>query len=276
MPNYYAHLEFGRHVLEALPLPLRRSIAREKDAFLLGLFGPDPLFFCPVPPGRPRRLGMEMHRQALRPVAERLRQAIQENQPQARGYAAGFLCHFVLDSACHGAVDAWSAQGPHTHAAIEAEMDRALMLQMGLDPMRDTPIPPQLPVEVLHKIIPAVYPKVALWQYRWGYGCFCRVSRLLTLANGTRWRRIVDWAARTFPGCAPIRGMVLTRVPDAESVERSRILLEALFAAVPAATVALERFFSAAQLDSWYDQDFHGQPCVSHTPQELTPAAAQC
>ena len=50
MPNYYAHLEFGRHVLESLPLPLRRSIEREKTAFLLGLLGPDPLFFLQVVP----------------------------------------------------------------------------------------------------------------------------------------------------------------------------------------------------------------------------------
>lgn len=276
MPNYYAHLEFGRHVLESLPLPLRRSIEREKTAFLLGLLGPDPLFFCPVPPGCPRRLGMEMHRQSLRPVAERLRWAMKENQPQATGYAAGFLCHFVLDSACHGDVDAWSEEGPLTHAAIEAEMDRTLMLQMGLDPMRDTPIPPLLPVEVLHKIIPVVYPKVSLRQYRWGYGCFCRVSRLLTLAHGTFWRRVVDWVARTIPGCAPIRGMVLTKEPDAESTAHSRILLAELSAAIPAAVTALEFFFSAAPLDGWYDRDFHGRPSETPLPHKLTPAAAQC
>lgn len=49
-------------------------------------------------------------------MAERLLQAVEEGRPEAGGYAAGFLCHFALDSACHGYIEERAAAGPATHS----------------------------------------------------------------------------------------------------------------------------------------------------------------
>ena len=135
MPNYYAHLKFGGKVLEALPQGLADAIAAEREAFDLGCLGPDPLFFYqPLRPNAVRREGVQMHRRSALPAAERLRQAVEEGQPQAVGYTAGFLCHLALDSACHGYVDERAAEGPISHMAMEGEYDRMLMEDDGLDP----------------------------------------------------------------------------------------------------------------------------------------------
>lgn len=265
MPNYFAHLEFGRRVMDVMPLPLRRQVEREKDAYALGLYGPDPLmFYHPFHQNRVKRLGHVMHRQSMRPVAERLRKAVEAGLPQARGYAAGLLCHFALDSACHAYVDAQAARGSATHGGMEAELDRVLMLRVGLDPMRDTPIPPiQLP-EAFYETISAVYPGVGARQYRSGYDLFCRASRLLTLAGGTRLQVWADRYAQRHPSCAGLQGMVLTREPDPACAASSRVLLDLLFAQITPTVDALDGFFTAveqdAPLDGWYDRDFHGNP----------------
>lgn len=282
MPNYYAHLEFGRRVMDAMPLTLRRQVEREKDAFTLGLYGPDPLmFYHPFHQNRVKRLGHAIHRQSMRPVAERLRKAVEEGKPQATGYAAGLLCHFALDSACHAYIDAQAAQGAATHGALEAELDRALMLRVGLDPMRDTPIPPiQLP-EAFDQTIPAVYPGVSARQFKSGYDLFCKASRLLTLAGGTRIRAWADRFAQRHPAFAGIRGMVLSREPDPACAASSQALSELLFAQIAPTVDALGGFFAAVERDAplgdWYDRDFHGSPAeTSEEALPRVPAAAGC
>ena len=128
MPNYYAHLKFGGQVLQDLPHGLARVLEEEREAFDLGCLGPDPLFFYQViRPNALRREGLRMHGRSAMPAARRLRQAIEERVPMARGYGAGFLCHLALDSACHGYVYQKAAEGPVSHGALEGEYDRLLM-----------------------------------------------------------------------------------------------------------------------------------------------------
>ena len=271
MPNYYAHLEFGRRVLDALPLPLRRTVEAEKQAFLLGLYGPDPLFFSPH--SRIRQLGRTIHRQALRPTAARLRQTVEEKTPMSCGYAAGFLCHFALDSACHPYVDAMSGRGEVTHGQIEAELDRLLMLRVGLNPMQDTPIPPIQVTPELDQTLRAVYPGVSPRQYQTAYEMFCRAGRLLTLASGTRVRNLADRLAQRHPQCAPLRGVILSQEPNPACAQNSADLYGLLLETVDPAVTALEGFFAAAPLEDWYSRDFHGVP-THEEGDALVPAPA--
>lgn len=271
MPNYYAHLEFGRRVLDALPLPLRRTVEAEKEAFLIGLYGPDPLFFSPR--RRVRQLGRALHRQAVRPVAARLRQAMEENLPMAHGYAAGFLCHFALDSACHPYVGALSGRGEVTHGQIEAELDRLLMLRVGLNPMEDTPMPP-IPVSPeLEQVIRTAYPGVSPRQFQGGYDMFGRASRLLTLASGAGLRSAADRLARRHSACAPLRGVLLAREPDPICEQSSADLYMLLVDAVPSTVQVLADYFAGAPLEDWYRRDFYAVP-TGEDAASLVPAPA--
>ena len=271
MPNYYAHLEFGRRVLDGLPLPLRRAVEAEKDAFCLGLYGPDPLFFSTC--RRARALGHAMHRQAVRPAAERLRQGLEEHLPMAAGYAAGFLCHFALDSICHPYVDALAQAGALTHSQIEAELDRSLMLRVGLDPMEDTPIPPVPVTSSLGPVLAAVYPGITTGQFQRGYDLFCRAARLLTLASGAHLRGLTDRLASRRAAWAPLRGVVLSPEPDAGCLAASAHLTGLLLDAAAPTALVLAEFFSAAPLGDWYGRDFHGH-MVQAESEQLIPAPA--
>ena len=143
MPNYFAHLTFGARVLAQLPEDLRTSLAGERAAFDLGCLGPDPLFFYHPATGNPaRREGLKMHKRSALPAFRRLRAAVEECVPMSRGYAAGFLCHLALDSACHPYVEARAARGELAHLAMEAEFDRLLMERAGLD-ARQAHLPPR-------------------------------------------------------------------------------------------------------------------------------------
>lgn len=270
MPNYYAHLEFGRRVLDTLPLPLRKSVEAEKDAFFIGLYGPDPLFFSPR--RRVRQQGRALHRQAVRPAAARLRQAMEERLPLAHGYAAGFLCHFALDSACHPYVDAMVSRGEATHGQIEAELDRLLMLRVGLNPMEDTPMPPLPVTPELEPVLRAAYPVLSPRQFQQGYDLFGRASRLLTLASGAGLRELVDRLARRHAGCAPLRGVVLAREPDPACAQSSTDLYTLLTETVSPTAEVLSAYFAGAELEDWYCRDFHAAPVEESA--SLVPAPA--
>ena len=46
-------------------------------------------------------------------------------------YLCGFLCHFALDRACHGYINALAARGEVSHEEIESELDRILLKEDG-------------------------------------------------------------------------------------------------------------------------------------------------
>lgn len=264
MPSYYAHLLFGARVLRELPEPLAYLLEAERTAFDTGCYGPDPLFFYrPVRDNPVRRLGLGMHKEAVRPMAQRLLAAVKEDRPCARGYAAGFLCHFALDSACHGYIEACAAAGPATHGGIEAEFDRLLMERSGVDPLRETPMPKEELPQLLLGTISSVYPGVTPEAFRTGLQLFRRVSRMQTLAGGTRLKTVVDAASRHTPGKPDFHGVVLGRVPTAECAVSSAVLRDMLEEAIGPTAVQISGFFRAAArgegLGSWYDRDFSGR-----------------
>lgn len=263
MPCYYAHRVFGRAVLALLPDPLRGRLEDEGGAYEVGLYGPDPLFFYHfLTKNRPRMTGLLMHKQPVRPVAERLRRAVEEDLPLAHGYAAGFLCHFALDSRCHFYIEEQTALRGLSHAGMESELDRALMLRDGLDPLRDTPLPdPALPADFYRTVCQAAYPGVQPHQFEVAFRNFRRVSRLQTKLAGTGASRLTYWAGDRVPALASLRGSVLTRLPDPAYEGTTRDLLALLEGEAAPAARAIAAFFAPAggALGDWYDRPFSGQ-----------------
>lgn len=126
MPHFYAHRVFGELVWNALPSDVREKLAGQKSGFHLGLYGPDPLFFYQSwKRGAVHREGLAQHRQRPQLVLERWRGHGQE--AQVLGYAMGWLCHYMLDAACHPMIRAESSKKTVGHAAIELALDRRLM-----------------------------------------------------------------------------------------------------------------------------------------------------
>lgn len=269
MPNYYAHLEFGRRVLEALPPALRRSVEREKDAFEVGLYGPDPLlFYHPITRNAVRYAGNRTHRQAARVPMERLRQAMAERMPMAVGYAAGLLCHYALDSACHGLVEREAARGELTHGAIESEFDRRLMEKKFLDPLQDTPMPENELPETVYEAAACAYPGVSPRQFRSGLETFRRASRLLTLAGGSPLQGLAESLAGRYPRLAGLRGVVLQKLPNPACDAICDTLMGAFTAELIPAGEQLSLLLALTPgdaLSDWFDHDFSGRIPLEET-----------
>ena len=100
MPAIYAHYLFGKKVYQRLPQPEKEVIRKGKDAFLIGLHGPDLLFYYrPFGKNRINRQGTRMHQELAAGFFDKGKREYEKDQnPVLRAYLYGFLCHFILDS----------------------------------------------------------------------------------------------------------------------------------------------------------------------------------
>ncbi len=118
----------------------------ERDAFLLGNQGPDPLFYLMLlPPLKVfELLGSDMHHMAPGPLLLSMREAVDElderDRSVGRAYLAGFVCHYLLDRAVHPLVFYWErglcqagvegldeSDGGVVHAEIERDLDEMVL-----------------------------------------------------------------------------------------------------------------------------------------------------
>ena len=134
MPGSYTHYRFGRDVLPLLPVELHARIDSHRSLFDLGLHGPDIFFYYnPLRKNPVNRLGHRMHTESGQAVFRRFA-ALDDGTNASFAYLAGFLCHFALDSLCHGYVEEMTAMGM-SHTLLEAQLDRAFLLRDGRDPL---------------------------------------------------------------------------------------------------------------------------------------------
>ena len=262
MPNYYAHLSLGAQVLSQLPQELSLLLNRERSAFDLGCLGPDPLFFYrPTLPNPVRREGVAMHARSALPVFGRLREAVEEDAPMSAGYAAGFLCHLALDSACHGWIDRRAAEGTVTHLAMEAEFDRLLMERDDLVSLGRSYLPPMPSGEVFAAAARA-YQHTSPKRLEEGYRSMRRDTALFARLSGHRLSRPANRAVGALPGLKALQGIFLTADSHDAYAESNEYLTRQLAATVEAAAKQTQRFFQAAEsgapLDPWLDRDFKG------------------
>ena len=262
MPNYYAPLSLGAQVLSQLPQELSLLLNRERSAFDLGCLGPDPLFFYrPTLPNPVRREGVAMHARSALPVFGRLREAVEEDAPMSAGYAAGFLCHLALDSACHGWIDRRAAEGTVTHLAMEAEFDRLLMERDDLVSLGRSYLPPMPSGEVFAAAARA-YQHTSPKQLEEGYRSMRRDTALFARLSGHRLSRPANRAVGALPGLKALQGIFLTADSHDAYAESNEYLTRQLAATVEAAAKQTQRFFQAAEsgapLDPWLDRDFKG------------------
>lgn len=186
MPAILTHHLFGEGVIDdALDLLGLRS-PDERDAFLLGSQGPDPLFYLFADPlmSKWAPLGNVMHdarpavlMSALREASERIEG---RGRTVAKAYVAGFACHWLLDSSMHPFVYSWQhgicragvpgldeRDAQKVHAEIERDLDEmALYSLVGQTVERYRPHERVLRASGFAlSVIDKVYFYVALWTY---------------------------------------------------------------------------------------------------------------
>lgn len=139
MPANYSHYAFGKAVIEQLDdAKIKDVIQRNLDIFYIGLHGPDILFFYkPYKREDYSRMGHILHKKSAYPFFNHAKKVIDSssNPESAMAYILGFICHFILDSICHGYVQQIIEDTGVNHLEIEAEYDRRCMQKDNLNPL---------------------------------------------------------------------------------------------------------------------------------------------
>lgn len=142
MPTTYAHYTFGEIVLEQLEGEVKELVESHINLFHIGLHGPDILFYHnPLKSNKINKLGSRIHQDTADSFFLRGRKVIQQcPAPEAASaYLLGFLCHYMLDSCCHPYINRRTSESELSHSEIEAELDRMLMVEHGLNPLKFKP-----------------------------------------------------------------------------------------------------------------------------------------
>jgi len=146
MPAILTHDLFGQDAYELLRGTLGCATQAERDAFLLGNQGPDPLFYLVASPLVPEkdRVGNLMHDESPAKLVASLGYALdaldERGRSVGRAYAVGFLCHYLLDRSVHPLVYAQvyalcdagvegldRSDGDFVHAEIERDLDEMVL-----------------------------------------------------------------------------------------------------------------------------------------------------
>ncbi len=269
LPNYYAHLNYGKRVYESLSPELQRDLRREWDAFCLGLYGPDPLMvYKPIRNDPAHGEGLELHKHSPLPFLEKYRRSIAEGVPYTKGYAAGFLCHYILDAKCHSFVYPWAKRGGITHYAMEGEFDRYLMEKDGIDAAHETPLHCGKPSTAVDRAASLGYRWATPEIFRKSVDQYYRYSRLLTKASCTPAKPVTNAAARCIPGISKVHGLILGKKPVAGAEETNGILMERMKKAVPEGAQQVAELMTAGSSGrAWKleaDTDFRGRRLSFH------------
>lgn len=139
MPSTYAHYRMGQEVREKLSGDAKTIIEKRPELYLIGLHGPDILFyFKPLASNAVNSIGYGLHGKTGRSFFENASDVIEKSTDKegALSYVYGVLNHFALDVTCHKYVDEKIKESGVSHAEIEVEFDRYLMLLDGLNPVK--------------------------------------------------------------------------------------------------------------------------------------------
>lgn len=245
MPTTYAHQYFGSKVRAQLSHELRTRIEPYENLYDLGLQGPDLLFYYrPFQKNPVSKKGHEIHQQPARLFFEAACNALPrvEDQEAASVYLLGFLCHFLLDSACHPLVNQVEEERKVQHNTIEKELDRMLMLKDGKDPLR------YYPGSVLHleagdeAVIAAFYPEITAGQIR--YACRSMKRILYAIVTpGLFQYRMTLLLIRSLGKEKSFGSLLMARIPVPACKESSAVLVSRLEESVLPAADLVEEWY---------------------------------
>ena len=162
MPSHYAHYYFGNQVLKNSSKDIKNIIntnGNTIDAFMLGLHGPDILFFYKAHSKNPINIeGTRIHDEKGEAFLTKAIDYVKANPSNENiSYLLGFMCHFTLDTACHPIVKTQMELTSLSHSRIETEFDSYIIRYLGKDPLKINQLPHIKNNEELGNIIAPFY-----------------------------------------------------------------------------------------------------------------------
>ena len=146
MPSHYAHYYFGNQVIKSASDNIKdivNSSGDSLDAFMLGLHGPDILFFYKAYSKNPiNEEGSKIHEEKGQVFLEKALKYVKSRPTNENiSYLLGFMCHFMLDTACHPLVNQYMNLTGLSHSRIETEFDSYIIRELGKDPLKTYQLP---------------------------------------------------------------------------------------------------------------------------------------
>lgn len=141
MPTTYAHDAFGKFIYQKLPEEMKKMLMEQKTAYLIGLHGPDILFYYkPFGKNEVNQKGNTMHQEVAAEFFALCKEKYKESKSEVMlAYVLGFICHYMLDSTCHPYIGTYMEKTGAPHDEIETELDRFLMEHNNRNPFRYHP-----------------------------------------------------------------------------------------------------------------------------------------
>ena len=137
MPSCYAHRRFGIDVFKKLSPDTKSLIRRHLPLYLIGLHGPDLLFYHHFGvESSVSKFGHKLHHTEFSEFYANAAMVIRNSEDDRQlVYYYGVLCHLFLDAYCHPIVNGRKDEIGVTHGKLEMEYERYLMKQDGKNPM---------------------------------------------------------------------------------------------------------------------------------------------
>lgn len=229
MPSSYAHYTFGNKVLEKLPTNIQDLIKENKNAYNMGLNGPDLLFYYkPLGSNHINKLGSKMHQETAYNFFKTARHLIQnKNDDCLKSYVLGFICHFILDSQCHNYIEEKIASSTVSHIEIESEFDTLLMKENNIDQMSYNPTEHLIPDKKLASSIACLFPSATTKDL---YKCQKSIklyTQLLVCPYPLK-RNIIITFLKLSKNYESLGGFIMKEIPNS-NCEDSNIILHNLY-----------------------------------------------
>lgn len=265
MPATYAHYRFGCDVLKKLPERFHLSDKQNNQLFMIGLHGPDILFFYQPYHWNPvREHGIDLHQRIASSFFARALSTINSfesprDREAAISYIYGVICHYALDKSCHPYIYNVTDEGTFTHSLIESEFDRILLTGDGFDPVGRILTDHILPSPFNARIIAKFYPvtdSVTLFKVLKSFKFY---NNMLSAPKGWK-RNFVSALLRLSGHYTYLSGMMISLNPNPKLNEINHTLLKLYEEAIPVAIKLIneleENLNGSLPLDREYDHTF--------------------
>ena len=262
MPTTYAHYKFGKEVISALPRPLQGAIENHRELFDIGLHGPDLLFYYKALVKNPvSDQGNELHEKQ---ADEFFRHAVEvienaKDPAAARAYIYGFICHFALDSECHGYIEKMIQVSGIGHTEIEMEFDRLLLTEDYINPVRYLATGHIHPTMENAEVITPFFDGLSVETVKKALKSMIFYHKLMRAPNPKK-RKMLFAGMKVMKKYDALHGIVMSEQPNPACEKYCRILKGLYAGAVPLAAGLIIQYqkvlFEGAQLPSRFNRNF--------------------
>ncbi len=265
MPSCYAHRRFGIDVFKKLSPDTRRLIRDHLPYYLIGLHGPDLLFYHHFGvESSVSKFGHKLHHTQFAEFYANASMVIRNSEDdRALVYYYGVLCHLFLDAYCHPIVNGRKGDIGVTHGKLEMEYERYLMKRDGKNPMTFKAAGHIAVYRECAEVIAPFYLGVSADEIM---SCLIgmKASLHLTRTANPVLRRVVCKVCDVANKDDMVASLLLSYTPSESAEPVIRELQAAFDEAVPAAAAAIEEYrdylFRKTELPEYVDYTFGGRP----------------